>query len=137
MIKQYNFDLKPYKRGFHLVTSEILRNIPNLPQQGILNLFIQHTSCAICINENADPTVRIDFESFFDRLVPEPSTYFKHTLEGIDDMPAHIKSSIIGQSLSIPVIDSYLALGTWQGIYLCEFRENAGSRSILATLFGE
>jgi secondary thiamine-phosphate synthase enzyme len=129
--------LPEYRRGFHLVTNEIIKQIPQLPQNGVLHLFIQHTSAAITLNENADPSVRRDFESFFRRAVPDGADYFTHTLEGDDDMTAHIKSSIIGQSVSIPIINSKLALGTWQGIYLCEFRDYGGKRRIIATCLGE
>lgn len=122
-------------RGYHLITSMILKKLGELPDAGLLNLFIQHTSAALTINENADPSVRTDFESAVNRIVPEGASYYTHTLEGHDDMPAHVKSSLFGPSLTIPVRDGRLALGTWQGIYLCEFRDYGGDRRILATLY--
>ena len=122
-------------RGYHLITSMILKKLGELPDAGLLNLFIQHTSAALTINENADPSVRTDFESAVNRIVPEGASYYTHTLEGNDDMPAHVKSSLFGPSLTIPVRDGRLALGTWQGIYLCEFRDYGGDRRILATLY--
>ena len=118
-------------RGYHLITSMILKKLGELPDAGLLNLFIQHTSAALTINENADPSVRTDFESAVNRIVPEGASYYTHTLEGNDDMPAHVKSSLFGPSLTIPVRDGRLALGTWQGIYLCEFRDYGGDRRIL------
>lgn len=122
-------------RGYHLITSMILKKLGELPDAGLLNLFIQHTSAALTINENADPSVRTDFESAVNRIVPEGASYYTHTLEANDDMPAHVKSSLFGPSLTIPVRDGRLALGTWQGIYLCEFRDYGGDRRILATLY--
>ena len=122
-------------RGYHLITSMILKKLGELPDAGLLNLFIQHTSAALTINENADPSVRTDFVSAVNRIVPEGASYYTHTLEGNDDMPAHVKSSLFGPSLTIPVRDGRLALGTWQGIYLCEFRDYGGDRRILATLY--
>ena len=122
-------------RGYHLITSMILKKLGELPDAGLLNLFIQHTSAALTINENADPSVRTDFESAVNRIVPEGASYYTHTLEVNDDMPAHVKSSLFGPSLTIPVRDGRLALGTWQGIYLCEFRDYGGDRRILATLY--
>ena len=113
----------------------MLSQLPALPASGILHLFIQHTSAALSINENVDPTVRMDFESIMNRMVPENQPYYKHTLEGPDDMPAHVKSSLIGASVSIPIDNHRLMLGTWQGIYLCEFRNHGGSRKIIATLY--
>ena len=135
MIQQTTFTLQARARGFHLVTDEVLSHLPALPKTGLLNLFIQHTSAALTINENADPSVRTDFESAVNRIVPEGASYYTHTLEGNDDMPAHVKSSLFGPSLTIPVRDGRLALGTWQGIYLCEFRDYGGDRRILATLY--
>lgn len=131
--------LKPYKRGFHLVTGEILTQLPELSrcEVGLLHLFIQHTSASLTINENADPTVRMDFEQVINRLVPENETYYKHTLEGSDDLPAHIKASLLSASISIPITDGCLNLGTWQGIYLGEHRNYGGSRTIIATIQGE
>ena len=128
MIQQTTFSLRARSRGFHLVTEEVLRQLPALPQTGLLNLFIQHTSAALSINENADPDVRTDMESIFNHLVKEREPYYEHTFEGADDMPAHAKSSIIGPSLTIPISGGRLNLGTWQGIYLCEFRNYGGSR---------
>ena len=136
MIRQTEFKLRPYRRGFHLVTDEILSNLPALPEVGLLNLFIKHTSAALSINENADPDVRTDMEAIFNRLVREREPYYSHVLEGDDDMPAHAKSTITGLSLTIPITDGKLNLGTWQGIYLCEFRNYAGSRRIVATVVG-
>ena len=123
MWKQVEFDLQSRRRGFHLITGEILRNLPPLPEVGLLHLFIKHTSAGLSINENADPDVRMDMESIFNHLVKEREPYYQHTLEGNDDMPAHAKSSIIGTSVTIPITNGKLNLGTWQGIYLCEFRD--------------
>ena len=121
-----------------MITSEIMSGIPQqLPETGLLNLFVQHTSCALTINENADPDVRSDMERIMDSLVCEGEPYYEHTLEGLDDMPAHAKSSLFGVSITIPISAHHLALGTWQGIYLCEFRDYGGSRSIVATVMGE
>ena len=137
MWKQVEFELQSRRRGFHLVTGEILRNLPQLPKTGLLNLFIKHTSAALSINENADPDVRTDMESIFNRLVKEREPYYEHTLEGDDDMPAHAKSTIVGVSLTIPISKARLNLGIWQGIYLCEFRDYGGNRTIVATIMGE
>lgn len=126
--------LPPYSRGIHLITSEITSKLTRLPAAGLLNLFIKHTSAGITINENADPTVRLDFNDFFNKLVPENQSWYRHTLEGDDDLPAHIKASIVGFSLTIPISNGKLALGTWQGIYLCEFRNRGGGRRIMATI---
>jgi secondary thiamine-phosphate synthase enzyme len=134
MIEQIEIELPPYPRGFHLVTERIVKNLPKLPEKGILNIFIKHTSAAIAINENADSTVRSDFEIFFNRLIPESANWFTHSSEGFDDMPAHLKASIIGQTISIPITNGKLNLGVWQGIYLCEFRNQGGKRQIVATL---
>lgn len=134
MIEQIELVLPPYERGYHLVTGEIMNYLPNLPEKGIANIFIKHTSAAITINENADSTVRSDFESFFNRLIPDSTSWFLHNTEGDDDMPAHLKASLIGQSLSIPITNYRLNLGTWQGIYLCEFRNNGGRRRITITI---
>lgn len=122
------------RRGFHLITGDIVRQLPKLPQAGLLNLFIKHTSCALSICENADPDVRQDMEGIYDRLVPEDQPYFLHTLEGNDDMPSHAKSIITGVSINIPITNGRLNLGTWQGIYLCEFRNEGGARRIVATI---
>lgn len=137
MIKQLELILKPRCRGFHLISNEIINQLPQLPKNGLLNLFIKHTSCGLCINENADPDVRTDMESIFNRIVPENQPYYCHTLEGSDDMPAHAKSVISGVSLNIPITNGKLNLGTWQGIYLCEYRSHGGPRHIVATIIGE
>ena len=134
MAVQVKFTLKPRRRGFHLITDEVLRQLPQLPMTGLLNLFVQHTSCALSICENWDPSVREDMESIYDRLIPENAPYYKHTLEGSDDMPAHAKCIITGVSINIPITDGRLNLGTWQGIYLGEFRNDGGSRQIVATI---
>ena len=135
MIHQTLLHLKARPRGFHLVTREILSQLPALPEQGLLNLFVRHTSCGLSINENADPDVRADMERIFNHLVPEGQPYYDHTLEGEDDMPAHAKSTLTGVSLTIPISGGRLALGTWQGIYLCEFRDYGGERSVMATIY--
>lgn len=136
MIHQTIFRLTAKCRGCHLVTREILQNLPSpLPKEGLLNLFVQHTSCALSINENADPDVRSDMEKILNRVVKENEPYYDHTLEGADDMPAHAKSSLFGVSITIPITDGKLNLGTWQGIYLCEFRNYSGERKIVATVF--
>jgi len=130
--------LEKYSRGFHIITDEILIKTPEIKKIsfGLLNLFLQHTSASISINENSDPTVREDLESHFNNLIPENQMYYKHIFEGPDDIPAHIKSSILGSSLCIPITNGELALGVWQGIYLCEHRNNADKRSILITMNG-
>jgi len=131
--------LQPKSRGFHLITSEIEAELPELKEisAGILKVFIKHTSAGLTINENADPTVREDFESHINKMVPENMPYYKHTYEGADDMPAHIKSSLMGSSVEIPVTNGHLNLGTWQGIYLGEFRNHGGARKLVLTLMGE
>jgi secondary thiamine-phosphate synthase enzyme len=136
---QKEFVLVPRKRGFHLVTSDILSRLPELTgiRRGILHIFIRHTSASLTINENADPSVRSDMERHFNVIAPENVPYYTHDTEGSDDMPAHLKSSLLGSSLTIPVTDGRLNLGTWQGIYLCEHRDRGGSREIVATLYGE
>lgn len=131
---QTEFTLSAKRRGFHLVTDEILRHLPPLPETGLLHLFVKHTSCALSINENADPDVRSDMEKIFNHMVRENEPYYDHTFEGPDDMPAHAKSTIIGVSLSIPITRGRVNLGTWQGIYLCEFRDYGGPRRIVATV---
>lgn len=136
MILQTEFTLRPRRRGMHLVTDEIAAQLPELPEIGVLHLFLQHTSAALTLNENADPDVRCDLEAVFDRLVREREPYYTHTLEGDDDMPAHAKSTLTGASLMIPVTRRRLNLGTWQGIYLCEFRNGARGRHIVATVIG-
>ena len=136
MISQTEFCLQPRCRGCHLVTREILEHLPHpLPQHGLLNLFVKHTSCALTINENADPDVRTDMEKIMNHIVPENEPYYDHILEGADDMPAHAKCSIFGASTTIPITDGHLNLGTWQGIYLCEFRNHGGARKIVATVY--
>lgn len=137
MWKQIEIRLRPRPAGFHLVTEEIFSQLPDLPSLGLVNLFIRHTSAALTINENADPDVRTDMKSIFDRLVREREPYYQHTFEGDDDMPAHAKASIIGPSLTIPISAGRPALGTWQGIYLCEFRSHGESRRIIATVAGK
>ena len=136
MILQTEFTLRPRRRGMHLVTDEIAAQLPELPETGVLHLFLQHTSAALTLNENADPDVRCDLEAVFDRLVREREPYYTHTLEGDDDMPANAKSPLTGASLMIPVTRRRLNLGTWQGIYLCEFRNGARGRRIVATVIG-
>jgi secondary thiamine-phosphate synthase enzyme len=130
--------LKPRPRGFHLVTSEIAAALPELTgfEVGLAHLFIQHTSASLAVNENADPDVRGDLERWFSRAVPENAPYFEHTTEGADDMPAHIKAMVVGASVTIPIRKGRLALGTWQGIYLCEHRDAASAREVVATLQG-
>ncbi len=138
MILQKSITLPPKSRGFHLITSEVLEQLPELREieAGIAHIFIQHTSASLTINENADPTVREDFETFFTRTVPEDMSLYKHTLEGPDDMTSHIKSSLLGTSVSIPITNGQFNLGTWQGIYLCEHRNEGGRRSLIITLTG-
>lgn len=137
MIAQVEITIKPRRRGFHLVTDEIVSQLPTLPKTGLLNLFVKHTSCGLTINENADPDVRTDMESIFNRMVPERQPFYTHTLEGDDDMPAHAKSTISGVSLTIPITNRRPNLGTWQGVYLCEYRHYGGSRRIVVTIIGE
>ncbi|MEL0167198.1 MAG: secondary thiamine-phosphate synthase enzyme YjbQ [Pseudomonadaceae bacterium] len=136
---QRSISLKPRTRGFHLIDDEVLRALPELTDMrvGLLHLWLQHTSASLTVNENADPLVRGDFEAFFRRAVPDDAPYFKHTYEGLDDMTAHIKSSLLGVQLTLPVSAGRLAVGTWQGLYLGEHREHGGSRRVLATLQGE
>jgi secondary thiamine-phosphate synthase enzyme len=137
--QQTNIRLKPRPRGFHLVTNEIVAGVPELAtvRTGMLHLFLQHTSASLFINENADPDVRADFAHWSDQAIPDGARYFEHRLEGADDMPAHVKSGIFGVSLSLPVGHGRLQLGTWQGIYLGEHRDNGGARQVVATLWGE
>ena len=161
MIQQIEITLKPKSRGFHLVTSEILNQLPKLPKTGIVNIFCKHTSCGLSINENADPDVRVDMETIFNRLVPEMTNEreesdacinsserggirrsqnrleYEHTLEGADDMPAHAKSTLSGVSLTIPITNGRLNMGTWQGIYFCEYRNYGGARDLVVTIIGE
>ncbi len=136
---QKEMRLEPKARGFHLVTDEVLRGLPELRnfRVGMLNLFLLHTSASLSINENADPTVRQDFESYFNKTVPEGAPYYRHNDEGPDDLPAHIKASLLGCSLNIPISNGRLRLGTWQGIYLCEHRDRGGPRRLVATISGE
>ena len=136
---QKEISLNPRPRGFHLITNEILQNIQEIGDIsiGTMEIFIKHTSASLTINEDADPTVRDDFESHFNQIVPENAPYYKHTIEGPDDMPAHLKSSILGSSVMIPITNGTLNLGTWQGIYLCEHRNHGGSRSVVLTLTGK
>ena len=134
MIWQKEVVLNEYPRGMHLVSHMLERELPAMPVSGLLNIFIKHTSAAISLNENADPTVRTDLDNFFNRLVKEREAWYNHTFEGDDDMPAHIKSTLIGNSLTIPVTNSRMNLGIWQGIYLCEFRDFGGPRKIVLTL---
>lgn len=134
MIRQVEITLPEYQRGFHLVTNKIVQSLGKLPPEGILHLFIKHTSAGLTINENADPTVRADFASSFDQLIREREPFYQHVAEGDDDMPAHIKASLVGLSVSIPITNHHLNLGVWQGIYLCEFRNHGGKRSINATI---
>jgi len=134
MITQKSIVLSPMPRGFHLITNRILEATGELPQQGIMHVLIQHTSAGLTLNENADPSVRDDFESFLNHLIPENHPLYSHIFEGSDDMPAHIKSSLIGAELTIPITNHCLNLGTWQGIYLCEFRNHGGSRNIVVTV---
>ena len=135
---QKEIKLPPYKRGFHLITNTILQHIPEIKEieTGMLNVFIKHTSASLTINENADASVRTDFESHINKMVPENAPYYIHTYEGPDDMPAHIKSSLMGASVQIPISAGRLNLGIWQGIYLCEHRNHGGARSIVITVLG-
>lgn len=137
MIEQTEITLRPYPRGIHLITGEVLRNLPALPSKGLLHLLVKHTSAALALNENADPDVRHDLREIFDRMVPENAPFYLHTDEGPDDMPSHAKAVLVGPSLTLPVTDGRLNLGTWQGIYLCEFRDYGGPRHIVATIMGE
>ena len=160
MVQQIEITLKPKSRGFHLVTSEILSQLPKLPKIGIINIFTKHTSCGLSINENCDSDVRVDMETIFNRLVPESrwsseshqarlngrvateedevnQPYYEHTLEGSDDMPAHAKSTLSGVSITIPITNGHLNMGTWQGIYFCEFRNYGGARKLVVTIIGE
>ena len=136
---QKEIQLKAKSRGFHLITGEILRELPELRdfRIGVMSIFITHTSASLTINENADPAVRSDFENYFNHAVPENEPYYGHNDEGSDDLPAHLKSSLLGSSLDIPIADGRPMLGTWQGIYLCEHRNHGGSRRLVVTLHGE
>ena len=139
MVVQKQIQLKSRSRGFHIITSEILSQIDELKdvKAGLMNIFIEHTSASLTINENVSPEVRSDMEKHFNKMVPEDAPYYDHTLEGSDDMPAHIKSSLLGPSLTVPVTNGRLNLGTWQGIYLCEHRNHGGSRRLIVTIYGE
>ena len=137
MIQQIEIILKPMPRGFHLVTSAILSQLPKLPKTGLMNIFLKHTSCGLSINENYDPDVRYDMETIFNTLVPENRREYTHTLEGSDDMPAHAKSVLSGVSLSIPITNGRLNMGTWQGIYFNEYRNDGGPRKLIVTIIGE
>ena len=136
---QREIQLPPRPRGFHLVTREVLDALPEVSslQVGLLHLLIQHTSASLALNENASPDVRRDFEAWFNQAVPERAEYWTHVLEGPDDMPAHVKAALLGPSLTLPISRGRLALGTWQGIYLCEHRDRGGGRSVVATIYGE
>ena len=136
---QREITLPPRPRGFHLITREVVGQMPEIGRfaVGLAHLFIRHTSAALALNENADPTVRADMEAYFNRLAPENAPYYRHTSEGPDDMPAHLKAVLLGSSLTIPISDGRLALGTWQGIYLCEHRDDGGPRRLVVTLTGQ
>jgi secondary thiamine-phosphate synthase enzyme len=136
---QRRITLAPRPRGFHLITRELVEALPELDgfEVGLLHLLIQHTSASLALNENASPDVRHDFETWFNQAVPERATYWTHTLEGDDDMPAHVKAALLGPSLTLPVSQGRLALGTWQGVYLCEHRNRGGSRHVVATAWGD
>ena len=136
---QKTITLSPRSRGFHIITSDVLDQLPEIEKikTGILHLFIKHTSASLTINEDADPTVRLDFESHFNKLVPENQSYYQHTIEGSDDMPAHLKASLLGSSVSVPITDGRLNLGTWQGIYLCEHRDRGSARKLVVTIQGK
>lgn len=138
-IYQVSITLPAFRRGFHLITQLVTNELTELRQfkTGLAHIFIQHTSAGLCINENADPTVRLDFESHFNKMVPENAPYYEHTLEGSDDMPAHIKSALLGHSVTIPVTNGKFNLGTWQGLYLCEHRNYGGTRNLVITITGE
>lgn len=135
MIHQKQITLPPFKRGFHLISDIIENEIDFFPENGILNLFLQHTSAALSLNENADSDVRLDLEAFVNHLIPEKGFNYIHRSEGLDDMPAHIKSSLFGTSINIPITRGRMNLGTWQGIYLCEFRNSGGRRTIIASIY--
>ena len=134
MTSQYEFSLPSFSRGYHVITDLVMKQLDDLPDVGILNLFIKHTSAAVTINESADPDVLSDFESIFNHIIPENLPFLKHTMEGTDDIPAHIKAAMIGCSIQIPITNGRLNLGTWQGIYLCEFRNLGGARKLVATV---
>ena len=135
MVNHYHTTLPAFGRGFHLITKEIIRSIPEMPENGILHVFIKHTSAGLTINENADPSVRVDFESYFNHIVKEDMPFIVHDMEGPDDMPAHIKSTLVGSSISIPIENGRPSLGTWQGIYLCEFRNAPHQRKVTISIY--
>ena len=135
MIKQFEIKLPAYPKGFHLITKMVNDRISELPDSGLVHILLKHTSAGITLNENADPSVRTDFESFMNKLIPENDPAYTHIFEGADDMPAHLKSSLIGQTLMMPVTNGHLNLGTWQGIYLCEFRNHGGPRRLVVTIY--
>ncbi|MBN2774961.1 MAG: YjbQ family protein [Prolixibacteraceae bacterium] len=135
MIYQKEITLPTFRRGYHLITRIIEENLSDLPANGLVNIFVKHTSAGITINENADPSVRTDFENFINKMIPENDPVYIHTYEGDDDMPAHLKASVIGQSVNVPVTNSRLNLGTWQGIYFCEFRNYGGRRKLVITVY--
>lgn len=135
MVLQKEITLLPFRRGYHLITGKIVENLPVLPEQGILHIFIKHTSAELTINENADPSVRADFENFMNKIIPENGSGYVHSEEGDDDMPAHLKASLICQSVTVPISGHRLNLGIWQGIYLCEFRNSGGKRQLVLTVY--
>lgn len=135
MVEQKEITLSRYSRGYHLITNVIEENLPDLPEKGLLHILVKHTSAGITLNENADPTVRDDFESFVSNWIPEDEGLFSHTLEGSDDMPAHLKSSVIGAEITVPITNKRLNLGTWQGIYFCEFRNFGSKRKLILTVY--
>lgn len=135
MTEQIEITLPQFRRGYHLITSLIEKQLPPLPEKGLLHILVKHTSAGITINENADPSVRTDFESFINKMIPEDDPVYIHTYEGPDDMPAHLKSSVIGAEVTIPITNHRLNLGTWQGIYFCEFRNFGGSRKLVLTVY--
>jgi secondary thiamine-phosphate synthase enzyme len=134
MVRQFPIKVPPQRRGFHLITDSVLQQIGKLPETGIFQLHIKHTSAGLTVNENADPSVREDLDTAFNNLIRENEPFYTHTFEGSDDMPAHIKTSLVGNSISLPISHGQLNLGTWQGIYLCEFRNSGGSRNLMATI---
>lgn len=135
MIEQKEITLPAFRRGYHLITRLIEEHLPDLPEKGLLHILVKHTSAGITLNENADPTVRTDFENFINKMIPEDDPVYVHTYEGADDMPAHLKSSVIGAEITIPITRHRLNLGTWQGIYFGEFRDYGGSRRIVLTVY--
>ena len=135
MIHQKEITLPRFRRGYHLITSQIVENLHDLPEKGLLHILVKHTSAGITLNENADPTVRTDFEGFINKMIPENDPVYVHTYEGIDDMPAHLKSSVIGAEVTIPITKHQLNLGTWQGVYFCEFRDYGGARRLVLTVY--